>query len=804
MESVQPTMGPGAGLRNAGASPPLAEAKLAPPRPRAGIVHRQRVARALDAGMEASLTLVAAPPGYGKTTAVRAWCASRQVALAWVTLDREDNDPARLWTYIATAVDRARKGLGRATLQRLELGGPIKSAIDELMNAITAVEEEFVLVLDDLQSVTDPDCLASLDYAIERIPQHLHLIAVSRTDPALRLPHLRARGALAELRAAELAFTTAETHDLVVERGGVDLVAEDVEALRERTEGWPAALLLASVWLRSEADPHLAVAKFGANHRFVADYLSQEVIGSLDDDARSFLLHACVLRRFTAALCDDVFERSDSSTMLAGFERSNLFVVRLEHGGWYRVHSLFADFADFELTSSEPGAKREIHRRAAAWLRSRGLAVEAIEHAAAADDHGLVAEVLTEFHLALVRTGRARTLVRGVKALPDEQVVGHPELAAGAATAAAILGEASERRRLLRLADRAQLEHADRCTPYVDAVAAMVRASVVDGDVGWAVLEGRRAVEIAEVGADAVLVAALAGYARALYFAGDLDGAWTAARRAIEHADVERRTPGHALARSTLALVAADRGRLETARVHAEKAKSLVGVIGTSRTWLGANASVALAAVLAGEGQLADAERELAYAERFFRDDVPTVHQAWLLLLLARVRGRRGSLTEAATTLASAREVIADLADAGRLPALADEVGQALEGRETPGRQRGAGRTSEQGGDRGPPPAVHRPVGPADRARAVPFVQHRPLAHAVGVSEAERQLACRGSRPCDRARPGRGITITNVISPLRPGTHRSPRATVRGCRIGATCSPSKANSATAWARPSRG
>lgn len=679
MESVQPTMGPGAGLRNAAASPPLAEAKLAPPRPRAGIVHRQRVARALDAGMEASLTLVAAPPGYGKTTAVRAWCASRQVALAWVTLDREDNDPARLWTYIATAVDRARKGLGRATLQRLELGGPIKSAIDELMNAITAVEEEFVLVLDDLQSVTDPDCLASLDYAIERIPQHLHLIAVSRTDPALRLPHLRARGALAELRAAELAFTTAETHDLVVERGGVDLVAEDVEALRERTEGWPAALLLASVWLRSEADPHLAVAKFGANHRFVADYLSQEVIGSLDDDARSFLLHACVLRRFTAALCDDVFERSDSSTMLAGFERSNLFVVRLEHGGWYRVHSLFADFADFELTSSEPGAKREIHRRAAAWLRSRGLAVEAIEHAAAADDHGLVAEVLTEFHLALVRTGRARTLVRGVKALPDEQVVGHPELAAGAATAAAILGEASERRRLLRLADRAQLEHADRCTPYVDAVAAMVRASVVDGDVGWAVLEGRRAVEIAEAGADAVLVAALAGYARALYFAGDLDGAWTAARRAIEHADVERRTPGHALARSTLALVAADRGRLETARVHAEKAKSLVGVIGTSRTWLGANASVALAAVLAGEGQLADAERELAYAERFFRDDVPTVHQAWLLLLLARVRGRRGSLTEAATTLASAREVIADLADAGRLPALAEEIGQALE-----------------------------------------------------------------------------------------------------------------------------
>ena len=144
----------------------------------------------------------------------------------------------------------------------------------------------------------------------------------------------------------------------------------------------------------------------------------------------------------------------------------------------------------------------------------------------------------------------------------------------------------------------------------------MVRAFTVDGDVGRAVLQGRRAVEIAEAGADAVLVAALAGYARALYLAGDLDGAGDAARRAIEHPDVERRTPGHALARSTLALVAADRGRLASARAHAEKAKSLVGLIGTSRTWLGANASVALAAVLTGEGQLADAERELAYAGR--------------------------------------------------------------------------------------------------------------------------------------------------------------------------------------------
>lgn len=660
---------------------PLVEAKLSAPRHRTGMVDRRQIAEALDASQEALLTLVAAPPGYGKTTAVRAWCAGRPAPFAWVTLDAGDNDPVRLWRYVATALDRVRQGVGARALRRLSLqAGAVESAVDELMNGIATFGEELVLVLDDVQAVTDDECLASIDLALQHLPANARLIMLTRIDPALRLPQLRANGELAELRAAELAFTSAEARELLLDRVRIDLDADEVEMLRERTEGWPAALFLATYWLRGVSDPHLAAREFRGDHRFVADYLSREVIAALDDDVRWLLLRASVLGRFTAPLCDAVFGRSDSASILDELERSNLFVTRLEHGDWFRVHPLFAEFARLKLDSLGSDAATEIHRRAAGWLLDRGFPVEAVEHAAAAGDHAFVAELLVDFHLALIRSGGARTLLRWVRTLPDDQVVAHPDLGVAAATAATMIGEpVLERRRLLTLSDRARFEFPDRFTPYVQCVAAMVRAVSVFGGVGEAVQQGREAVALAQAGVDQTLVAALAGCARALYLAGDLDEAWALAMHAVEHPDIERRAPGHAVARSTLALIAAERGRLESGRAHAEKAKSLVGGVASSRSWLGAHASAALGQVLAEEGNLSDAERELAQAEHFFRDEVPTVLHAWIQVLLARVRCDRGHLEDAEMALGSAGAAMAELSDTGRVPALAAEVERELE-----------------------------------------------------------------------------------------------------------------------------
>jgi len=267
-----------------------------------------------------------------------------------------------------------------------------------------------------------------------------------------------------------------------------------------------------------------------------------------------------------------------------------------------------------------------------------------------------------------------------VRTLPDETLMDHPELAVATATAATMIGQlALERRRLLALASRAKAERPERFGLYADAVMAMVRAAGVDTGVSDAVLEGRRAVELAQAGADEVLVAALASLACALYFAGELEEAWIAASRAIEHPDAARRAPGYALARSALALIAADRGLLVSARGHAEKARAIVGAITSSRSWLGANVATALGAVLAGEGDLAGAEREFAHAERFFRDEVATVHHARLLVRLADVRCRRGRLDEAAAALRQAREALPELGDSGAVPVLAAEVDLGLE-----------------------------------------------------------------------------------------------------------------------------
>ncbi|HEX4520818.1 MAG TPA: LuxR C-terminal-related transcriptional regulator [Gaiellaceae bacterium] len=665
-----------ASMIEADASAVLVEAKLAPPRLRPGLLARTHLLDALDEGEGTALTLVAAPAGYGKTTMVRAWCAHRGSALAWVTLDARDNDPVQLWRYVATAVDRVRAGLGNASLRWLGVTkGHYEAPVDELMNGIAAFGKELILVLDDLEAVTSRESIASINYAVRHLPGSARMIVLTRADPGVHLAQLRARGELSELRARELAFTESETAQLIVDRAGILLEDRDVRLLHERTEGWPAALVLAGLWLRGVQDPRLAVNEFRADHRFVADYLTQEVLDALDDELREFLVRVSVLGRCTGEMCDSVLERSDSTSLLEELERRNLFTTRLEQGGWFRMHPLFGEFAGFHLGLTEPDAAGEIHRRAAEWLRSRHITVEALTHAATAEDFDLVADILDEYKLALIRSGSSRTLLHWVKRLSDKQLSGHPVLSVGAATAATIVGGAAlERRRFLRIIDEIQLREPERCDALVQSTTKMVRALALEDGVAQAVWDGRSAVSIARAGSDDALVSSLCAYARALWYAGAGDEAHAAALEALDHPDVERRPPGHAMVRSTLALTALDRGQLETARTHAEKAKAIVGGIGSSRSWLGAHASAALGCVLAAEGALALAERELTYAERFFHDELPSIHHAWVLVELARVRVLRGRLETAGAAMSTARSALSEFPDTGRVGELAAAV----------------------------------------------------------------------------------------------------------------------------------
>ncbi len=652
---------------------PLIETKLEAPRRRGGALDRPRIRQALDA--RAVLTLVGAPAGYGKTTAVRSWCATQDDALAWVTLDAEDNDPTRLWTYVATALDRIHPGLGRAALQRLRVpGNPAESAIDELTAALARHGRPVILVLDDLQTVTDPACMASLDHALFAAPANLRVILSTRMDPPLAIPRLRAAQELIELRAGDLAFTVAEARALLVDRWELELDAEEIDLLVRRTEGWPAALILAGVWLRGASDPSAAVARFGSNQRFVADYLSSEVFAALDEDCRSFLYGAAVLGQCTPEFCDAVLDRHDSADVLAEIERANLLTSRLEHGDWFRIHPLFAEYARAQLEASNPGAATDIHLRAAHWLRAHDRPMEALGHASAAGAHELVAEMLSQGQLEIVRGGGGGTLLRWTRTLPEEVLLSHPDLCAAAAAASLLAaGGTLERSRYVGLVQRAASP-----SSYARTLSLVLSALALERGVERAIDDADRALQSAGEGVGEIETGALCAQARARYFAGDVAGARRSALRALEHPDISRRVPSLVHARATLALAAVAEDRLLAARTHAEFAKAAIGDLGMGRSWLGANVSAAMGALLAAEGDVVGADRELAAAERFFRDDVPTIHHAWLLAVLARVRLRRGRLDQAQEALRAAREALTELHHAGTIDALVEQVEQDL------------------------------------------------------------------------------------------------------------------------------
>jgi LuxR family maltose regulon positive regulatory protein len=374
-----------------------------------------------------------------------------------------------------------------------------------------------------------------------------------------------------------------------------------------------------------------------------------------------------------------VLARTDSATVLAELEEANLFVMRLERGGWYRLHSLFAEYARAHLAAEDPAAAARLHRAAAEWLRARRLPAEAMAHASAAGDHEFVAELLGEHDIAMIRHGLSRVVLRWVRSLPPDVVEAHPGLAASAALADFVVGgNARERRRYLEIADRARLADKAGSDPLLEIETLLVRAFAMDHGVAQGVRDGRRAVELAREGLDHAAPGANASHARALFFAGDLDEASAAAVRVLEHPTAELSRPSLVVARTILALAAVERGRLSSARTHAEEAKAVVHGLGASRTFLGANASMALGAVLAAEGRLIEAEHELSRAEHLLSDDVPTIDHAWTLALLGRVRLQRRRLDEADSTGGTLRDDLIELPDSGRLGSIAAAVKREL------------------------------------------------------------------------------------------------------------------------------
>jgi LuxR family maltose regulon positive regulatory protein len=416
---------------------PLLGTKLFLPRPRAQLVPRERLTALVDRGLDARLLLVSAPAGFGKTTLVvgRLQAATqppRAAAVAWLSLDPGDDDPATFWTYVVSALRTAVPNVGTDALALLSdpHPPPLEVVLTTLLNELGHGEGEVILVLDDYHVVGSLHIHTQLAFLIDHLPPRVHLVLVTRSDPALPLARLRASGELVEIRAADLRFTQDETAAYLTGAMGLTLSEDEVSALEGRTEGWIAALQLAALSMSGRADPGAFIAEFAGDDRYLVDYLVEEVLQRQPPELHEFLLRTSVIDRLSGPLCDAVVGTTGARATLEQLDRANLFLVPLDdRRQWYRYHHLFADVLRARLREQEPDLVPELHRRAGAWFVANGDRGQAIQHARSAGDAERMADLVELEMPALRRDRKDPVLRRWLEELPEELVRSRPALA---------------------------------------------------------------------------------------------------------------------------------------------------------------------------------------------------------------------------------------------------------------------------------------------------------------------------------------------------------------------------------------
>ncbi|HEY9336317.1 MAG TPA: AAA family ATPase, partial [Kribbella sp.] len=425
--------------------------KLFRPARRSGLVARPWLLERLDGVLTPGhrLALVSAPAGFGKTTLVGEW-AARHERVGWLSLDDGDNALPRFLAHLWAA------------LPGLRVAPP--AADVPTVAALTAVVNDYadrdggptVLVLDDYHAIEALDVHEAVAFLLDHLPDQLHLVLSTRADPPFPVARLRARGQLTEIRVDDLRFAEPEAGAFLNDVMGLRLAGDDVRALEGRTEGWVAGLQMAALSLRGAPDAAGFIDAFTGSHRFVIDYLADEVLARQPADVRDFLLRTAVLDRLTGPLCDAVTGRTGSSQVLDELDRGNVFVVALDPDRvWYRYHHLFRDVLRARLLAEHPEELPRLHRAASDWYAAQHLAPEAVRHALAADDHERAGRLIEEA-LPEVRRARQDAMLLGwIRSLPESVVQRNPVLCIAAAWSSMMAGELDRMARWLDAAEAA-------------------------------------------------------------------------------------------------------------------------------------------------------------------------------------------------------------------------------------------------------------------------------------------------------------------------------------------------------------
>lgn len=511
----------------------LLETKLRIPPPGVGNIARPRLFARLNTSARFPLTLVSAPAGFGKTTLLAAWCAQAETPVAWLSLESSDDDASRFLLYLCAALEMVDPRLALDAMPLLQAATAVThpAALTILLNAFARRAEPLVLVLDDAHVLESPAVTALLAFLVEHCPPSLHLLIATRADPDLPLARYRARGQLNEIRATDLRFTQAEAAEFLNAVMALNLTPAEINALETRTEGWIAGLQLAALSMRDRTDHAQFISAFSGSHRFILDYLLEQVLSRQTPGMQSFLLQTSILERMNAALCRAVTGQPDAQERLEWLEAHNLFVVPLDDTRqWYRYHSLFAGVLEHRLRQAGEPDVAALHRRASAWLEAQGQYADAVRHARQTNDFETISRIVEQVGVSMALAGQPQLVGNWLGGLPEAMIQARPMLAYADAVVN-LLGDRLEQAGA-RLASAERLLQGGAATPqlaFVRAWQAIWRGEVAlqAGDYAGFVAASRAGLDAAAPG-DAARLPLLVRVARAFQITGDV-------RPAAEH-----------------------------------------------------------------------------------------------------------------------------------------------------------------------------------------------------------------------------------------------------------------------------
>ena len=445
-------------------SAPILATKLYLPAQRPTLVQRPHLVARLNAGLHRKLTLVSAAAGFGKTTLVAEWVRECDRPVAWLSLEADDSDPGRFFAYFATALQQIAPTLGSATASALQSPQPPtpEAILTTLLNEIAAHPDPFLLVLDDYHLLEAPPIDLALSFLLEHMPPQMHLVMMTREDPSLPLPRLRARGQLTELRAGDLRFLVEETQQFLNQVMGLTLSNTQITALETRTEGWVAGLQLAGISMQSRDNADAFISSFTGSHHFVLDYLVTEVLAQQPAAIQQFLLHSAPLDRFCAPLLDALFpdQSTPSQETLTYLEQANLFIIPLDNERrWYRYHHLFGELLRQRLANrfEQDGARAfrtDLHLRASEWYEENGYEFEAFHQATLAHDVPRATRLSEGNGMPIHFRGGIVPIRQWLESLPESELNRAPLLWTSLASVLLASGQAERATRALAAAQR--------------------------------------------------------------------------------------------------------------------------------------------------------------------------------------------------------------------------------------------------------------------------------------------------------------------------------------------------------------